>query len=209
MNLLIFGATGGTGRQLVAQALAQGHTVTAFARTPAKLAIQHANLRVVPGDVLDADSVQRAMTGQEAVLSALGAPAGHKVPVRSAGTRHILHAMQQAGVRRFVCLTTLGIGDSRAALPFSYKYLIVPLFLRSAFTDSALQEEYIRQSTVEWTIARPGTLTNGPRTGNYRHGFPATERGLKIKISRADVADFMLRQLHDSTYLRQAASLSY
>ena len=209
MNLLIFGATGGTGRQLVEQALTQGHTVTAFVRNPARLTSQHANLRVVLGDVLDAAAVQRAMAGQEAVLSALGAPAGHKVPVRSAGTRHILNAMQQAGVDRFVCLTTLGMGDSRAALPFSYKYLIVPLFLRSAFADSELQEEYIRQSTVAWTIARPGTLTNGPRTGHYRHGFPATEQGLKIRISRADVADFMLRQLHEATYLRQAASLSY
>ena len=157
MNLLIFGATGGTGRQLVEQALTQGHTVTAFVRNPARLTSQHANLRVVLGDVLDAAAVQRAMAGQEAVLSALGAPAGHKVPVRSAGTRHILNTMQQAGVDRFVCLTTLGMGDSRAALPFSYKYLIVPLFLRSAFADSELQEEYIRQSTVAWTIARPGT----------------------------------------------------
>ena len=209
MNLLIFGATGGTGRQLVEQALAQDHTVTAFVRTPAKLALHHTKLRVVPGDVLDAAAVQAVMVGQEAVLSALGAPAGHKVPVRSEGTRHILHAMEQAGVRRFVAVTTLGMGDSQAALPFSYKYLIVPLFLRSVFADSERQEAFIRQSAVEWTIARPATLTNGPRTGQYRHGFPATAKGLKIKISRADVAEFMLRQLHDATYLRQAASLSY
>ncbi|WP_426059259.1 NAD(P)-dependent oxidoreductase [Hymenobacter sp. B1770] len=209
MNLLIFRATGGTGRQLVEQALDQGHTVTAFARSPRKLDLQHARLRVFPGDVLNAASVQAAMAGQEAVLSALGAPAGHKVPVRSEGTRHILAGMQHAGVRRLVCLTTLGMGDSQAALPFSYKYLIVPLFLRSAFADSELQEALIRQSPVEWTIARPGTLTNGPRTGTYRHGFPATEKNLKIKISRADVADFMLQQLHDATYLRRAASLSY
>jgi len=209
MNLLVFGATGGTGRQLVEQALAQGHTVTAFARTPAKLARQHAKLRVVPGDVLDPASVRQAMAGQDAVLSALGAPAGEPAPVRSAGTRHILQAMEQAGVRRFVCLTTLGMGESRAALPFLYKYLLVPLLLRRAFADSELQEACIRQSRAEWTIARPATLTNGPRTGCYRHGFPATEPGLKIKISRADVADFMLRQLQDATYLRRAASLSY
>lgn len=209
MNLLIFGATGGTGRQLVEQALAQGHTVTAFARTPAKLGLHHPQLRVVAGDVLDAAAVQAAMPGQHAVLSALGAPAGEKAPVRSVGTRHILHAMQQAGVRRFVCLTTLGMGDSRPALPFSYKYFLVPLFLRSAFADSEVQEEYIRQSAAEWTIARPATLTNGPRTGHYRHGFPATEPGLKIRISRADVADFMLRQLHAATYLHREASLSY
>ncbi|WP_046244831.1 NAD(P)-dependent oxidoreductase [Hymenobacter terrenus] len=209
MNILIFGSTGGTGRALVEQALAQGHTVTAFARTPAKLAIRHPQLRIVQGDVMDFAAVRQVMPGHEAVLSALGAPATEKVAVRSEGTRHILAAMAAAGVGRFVCLTTLGMGDSQAALPFSYKYLIVPLFLRHAFADSELQESLIRQSPLAWTIARPATLTNGARTGVYRHGFPATEKGLKIKISRADVADFMLKQLHDVTYLRKAASLSY
>ena len=210
MNLLIFGSTGGTGRQLVEQALTQGHTVTAFARTPAKLALAHPNLSVWQGDVLDFADVEQALQGQDAVLSALGAPATQHDTLRSEGTRNITRAMAQRGVRRFICLTSLGLGDSRAALPFSYKYLIVPLFLRQAFADSELQEACIRQSPLDWTIARPGTLTNGPRTGVYRHGFQANEtRGLKIKISRADVADFMLKQLQDATYLRQAASLSY
>lgn len=209
MNLLIFGATGGTGRQLVEQALAQGHAVTAFARNPAKLGLAHPNLRVAQGDVLNLGAVEQAVLGQEAVLSALGAPAAQRSAVRSEGTRNIVRAMTAAGVRRFVCLTTLGMGDSRAALPFSYKYLIVPLFLRRAFADSEIQEEGIRQSQLDWTIARPGTLTNGPRTGVYRHGFAATATGLKITISRADVADFMLKQLRDTAYLRKAASLSY
>ncbi|HEX8327914.1 MAG TPA: SDR family oxidoreductase [Hymenobacter sp.] len=209
MNLLIFGATGGTGRQLVTQALAQGHTVTAFVRQPAKLAISHANLRLAQGDVLDYAAVQQAMPGHEAVLSALGAPAPQKDALRSDGTRHILRAMTEAGVPRFICLTTLGMGDSKAALPALYKYVLVPLFLRHAFADSEIQEQYIRQSPVQWTIARPATLTDGPRTGQYQHGFPATAKGLRMKIARADVADFMLRQLHEATYLRQAASLSY
>ncbi|WP_375435161.1 NAD(P)-dependent oxidoreductase [uncultured Hymenobacter sp.] len=209
MNALIFGATGGTGRQLVEQALAQGHIVTAFARNPRNLDLQHPNLHVGQGDVLDFASVERVMQGQEVVLSALGAPASQKDAVRSEGTRHIIRAMEQTGVRRFICLTTLGIGDSQQALPFAYKYLLVPLFLRQAFADSERQEEYIRQSALEWTIARPGTLTNGQRTGQYRHGFPASEKGLKMKISRADVADFMLRQVQDHAYLRKAASLSY
>lgn len=209
MNILIFGATGGTGRQLVAQGLAQGHTVTAFARQPARITTRHPSLRIVQGDVLDFDSVRAAVPGHEAVLSALGAPGGQKAPVRSVGTRHILQAMEQAGVARFVCLTTLGMGDSRALLPFAYKYLIVPLFLGPAFADSEVQEQCIRQSRADWTIARPGTLTNGPRTGAYRHGFPPTEKALKIKISRADVADFMLGQLASAAYSRQAVSLSY
>lgn len=209
MNLLIFGATGGTGRQLVTQALAQGHTVTAFVRQPAKLSVSHASLRVVQGNVLDYAAVQRTMPGHDAVLSALGAPGCQNDALRSIGTRHILRAMAEAGVQRFICLTTLGMGDSKAALPWLYTYVLVPLFLRHAFADSEIQEEYIRQSQSEWTIARPAALTDGPLTTQYQHGFPATAKGLCMKISRADVADFMLRQLHDSAYLRRAASLSY
>jgi putative NADH-flavin reductase len=209
MNLLIFGATGGTGRQLVTQALAQGHTVTAFVRQPAKLGLSSANLQIVQGDVLDYAAVQRATPGHDAVLSALGAPGNQKGTLRSTGTRHILQAMEGAGIRRFICLTTLGMGDSKAALPWLYTYLLVPLFLRRAFADSEIQEEYIRQSRAEWTIARPAALTDGPPTGHYQHGFPASAKGLRMKIARADVADFMLRQLHSSAYLRQAASLSY
>jgi putative NADH-flavin reductase len=209
MNLLVFGATGGTGRQLVAQALNQGHAVTAFVRDPAKLPLQHPNLRLVRGDVLDPAAVARAVPGHDAVLSTLGAPAGRKDAVRSVGTGHILQAMRPAGVRRFICLTTLGMGDSRPALPWLYKYLLVPLLLRYAFADSERQEECIRQSGLDWTIARPGTLTDGPRTGQYQHGFAPTARGLRMRIARADVADFMLRQLSEPTYLRRAASLSY
>ncbi len=209
MKLLIFGSTGGTGRQLVEQALAQGHLVTAFARNPDKLAIQHPNLRAVQGDVMDYASVEQAVQGQNAVLSALGAPASQTKTVRSDGTQHILRAMEKAGLQRFICLTTLGMGDSRPLLPFAYKYILVPLLLGRAFADSEIQENRIRQSSLDWTIVRPATLTNGPRTGAYRHGFPATEKGLKIKISRADVADFMLKQLSDNTYLKQTPGLSY
>lgn len=209
MNVLIFGATGGTGKQLVVQALAQGHTVTAFVRNPAKLAIEAPCLTIVRGDVLDRASVDSTVRGQEAVLSALGAPASQKDTVRSDGTRHILRAMDGAGVRRFVCMTTLGMGDSRALLPFSYKFIIVPLILRQAFADSERQEAEIRQSRLDWTVVRPATLTDGDRTGSYRHGFPATEKGLKIRIARADVADFMLKQLADNTYLHKTPGLSY
>lgn len=209
MKLLIFGATGGTGRQLVEQALAQGHFVTAFVRNPAKLALQHPNLRLAQGDVMDYDSVEQAMQGQNAVLSALGAPANQTKTVRSDGTQHIIRAMEKARVQRFICMTTLGMGDSRPLLPFAYKYILVPLLLRRAFADSEIQEAIIRKSQLNWTIVRPSTLTDGQRTGMYRHGFPATAKGLKIKISRADVADFMLRQLSDETYLRQTPGLSY
>ena len=209
MNVLIFGATGGTGQQLVEQALAQGHSVTAFARTPAAITTQHPNLHVAQGDVLDYSTVVAAMHGQDAVLSALGAPGMHRSLVRSEGTRHILRAMESTGVQRLICLTTLGMGDSKNDLPPLYRYLLVPFFLRRAFADSERQECLIRESNVAWTIARPAELTDGPRTGIYQQGFSATAKGLRMKIARADVADFMLRQLHEPTYLGQAVSLSY
>ena len=209
MKLLIFGSTGGTGRQLVEQALVQGHAVTAFARDPAKVDVEHANLRVVQGDAMDFASVEHAMQGQEAVLSALGLPASNKSMVRADGTRNIIRAMEKEGVRRLVCQTSLGYGDSRDILPFHMKYIIVPLILRNAFADHELQEHHIRQSSLDWIIVRPGTLTNGDLTCAYRHGFAATDKGLKIKISRADVAEFMLRQLADDTYLHGTPSISY
>lgn len=209
MKVLIFGATGGTGRQLVEQALGQGHTVTAFVRNPARLPLQHANLQLIQGDVMDYKSVERAVQGQQAVLSALGAPATQTATVRSDGTQNIIRAMEKAQVQRLICLTTLGMGDSQSLLPFSYKYILIPLLLRRAFADSEIQEKRIRQSHLDWTIVRPATLTNGTRTGVYRHGFPTTAKGLKIKISRADVADFMLKQVWDNSYVKQTPGLSY
>jgi putative NADH-flavin reductase len=188
---------------------ALGHTVTAFVRNPAKLDLKHPNLRVVQGDVLDCAAVERAMSDQEAVLSALGTPALTKNTVRSEGTRNIIRAMETAGLRRLVSLSSIGIGDSQPMLPFHYKYIIVPLLLRQGFAEHELQEEYIKQSQTAWTIVRPGAFTNGGRTGVYRHGLPVSAPTIKAKISRADVADFMLKQLADNTYLHQAPWVSY
>ncbi|MEW6126599.1 MAG: SDR family oxidoreductase [Acidobacteriota bacterium] len=207
-NLLIVGATGGTGRQLVKQALEQNQTVTAFVRNPAKLGLEHKNLSILQGDVTDFEAVKRAVKNCDAVLSALGAPAKVKDNVRSIGTRNIIRAMEETGVQRFICMTTLGIGDSREILPFYFKYLIVPLILKEAFADSERQENLIMQSRLNWTIVRPANLTDGARTGTYQHGFAATAK-TKLKISRADVADFMLKQLNDDNYLRKTPGISY
>ncbi len=209
MNVLIVGSTGGTGRQLVEQALAQGHRVTAFARNPAKLDVQHANLHVVRGDIMDGAAVADAMRDQDVVLCALGVPALNKNTVRADGTQQIIDAMEKTGVRRLICLTSLGYGDSQEVLPWHMKYIVVPFFLRHAFADHEVQETYIKQSQLDWVIVRPGNLTNGARTGVYRHGFAPTDKAIKLKVSRADVADFMLKQLTDDTYLHQTPGLSY
>ncbi len=206
MNVIVFGATGTTGKEVVAQALEQGHTVTAFVRNPAKVEQTHPNLKVAQGDVLNPDDVATAVQGQDAVLSSLGA--GPNGTVRSQGTQNIIEAMQQANVRRLISQSTLGVGDSRSNLNAYWKYLMFGLLLRRAYADHNRQEAFIRQSNLDWTIVRPGALTNGDRTGTYRHGFAATDKAITLKISVADVAEFMLSQLTDDTYLRATPGLS-
>jgi putative NADH-flavin reductase len=207
MKLIIFGATGSLGRQLVAAALQNGHTVTAFGRSPAKLGMTDSKLNFVRGDVLEPVLVQQAMQGQESVICSLGA--GPKGVVRSLGTRNIVNAMRKASVRRLICQTTLGVGESRQNLDFFWKYLMFGLLLKKAFADHVEQERWVRQSSLDWIIVRPGAFTNGARTGEYRHGFAANDRTTKLKISRADLADFLLRQLADDTYLHKAVGISY
>lgn len=207
MKIVVFGSTGSVGRQLVEQALAQGHAVTAFARDSAKLDIEHANLKIVQGDVMDVISVEKAVQGQEAVLCSIGA--GRKGEIRSQGTKNIIRAMENTGVRRLICQSSLGVGDSRGNLNFFWKYIMFGMLLRAAYADHEAQERYVRQSRLDWIIVRPAAFTNGARTGQYRHGFAASDRATKLKISRADVADFMLKQLTDDTYLHKTPGLSY
>lgn len=209
MKLLIFGATGGTGRELVQQALNQNHSVTAYVRDPAKIGdITHSDLQIVQGDVLDPAAVQSSLAGQEAVFVAIGTGA-QRTTLRTEGTLNIVTAMQGTDVKRLICLSSLGVGDSRANLPFFTKYIIVGIFLRHAFADHESQEAVVRQSSLDWTIVRPPHLKDGPRTGVYQHGFPTTDAQIKGWISRADTADFMLRQLADDTYLHQTPGVSY
>jgi putative NADH-flavin reductase len=209
MNLLIFGATGSIGCQLVKQALEQGHAVTAFARDRAKLDIKHANLKVVQGDVMDLAAVEKAVQGQDAVLCVLGSGGKRKGTIRSEGTQHIIRAMEKVGVQRFICQTTLGAGDSWENLNFFWKYIMFGAILRDVFVDHERQENYVKQSRLGWTIVRPGAFVDGNHTGKYRHGFPGTDKTTKLKISRADVADFMLKQLADDSYLHKTPGLSY
>ena len=209
MKLLVLGATGGTGRELLRQALDQGHDVVAFARNLDKIGdIGHANLQKVRGDVMDPTVVESAVAGSDAVLCTIGAGA-NRTTLREDGTRNIVEAMEKTGVQRLICLSSLGVGDSRGNLPFFTKYIIVSVFLRHAFADHERQEAIVRRSALDWTIVRPPHLTDGPQTGTYRHGFPTTDTGIKARISRADVADFMMKQLTNITYLHQTPGVSY
>jgi len=209
MKLVIFGATGTVGREVVQQALEQGHTVTAFARRLNKLEMQHPQLNLAQGDVMDALAVEQAIRGQDAVVCVLGSGKTLKSTIRSEGTQQIIQAMEAVGVRRLICLSTLGMGDSWSNLDFYWKYIMFGFILRQVFADHERQEALVRNSNLNWTIVRPGALTDGPRTGHYRHGFPSTARDIILQISRADVADFILKQLSDQSSLYQTPSLSY
>jgi len=208
MKLLIIGSTGGTGRELVKQALEQGYEVTAFARTPSKLGISHHNLCIAQGDVTDQASVEAAVAGQDAVLCALGTRVIRKNTIQSEGTRNIIQAMQRTGVKRLVVETSLDLGDSRGQLGFLFAHVIRATLLRNIFEDKELQERIVRESGLDWTIVRPAMLNDGPRTGKYRAGFSASDK-IARKISRADVADFMLKQTASKDFLRQTPGLSY
>ncbi len=210
MKLLIIGATGGTGRELVMQALEQNHHVTAFARNPEKFHIRHPRLDVVKGNVLDPASVDFAVNGKDAVLSALGHKRWFiKTEVLSEGTRNIISAMEMHGVKRFICETTLGISDRRGRLGLYYTLFVVPFITYFYFKDKEKQERLIKASSLDWTIVRPGQLTNGRQRGLYRHGDNVGSWILTVHISRADVADFMLKQLSANSYLRKTPSVAY
>jgi len=207
MKLIIFGATGSIGKQVVNQALEQGHQVTAFVRTAAKMAIEHDNLHISLGDVMDPISVESAIKSHEAVLVSIGA--GRKGTVRSDGTSNIIKAMKKVGVRRLICQSTLGVGSSRGNLNALWKYIMFGLVLRPAYADHVQQEAHVIKSGLDWTIVRPGAFIDGELTGQYKHGFPGTDKTTKLKISRNDVADFMLKQLFDTKYLHKMPGLSY
>jgi putative NADH-flavin reductase len=209
MNLLIIGATRGIGFQLLEQALEAGHSVTALVRSPQRMSEQHDRLKLILGDILDLEAVQKAMAGQNAVCITIGIGITWKpVTVFSQGTRNVLEAMHQKGVRRLICITGIGAGDSKGHGGFLYDWVFKPLLLKTIYEDKDRQETLIQNSDTDWTIIRPGFLTNGPLTKNYRviTDLSGVTAG---KISRADVAHFILKELAINHNLRQTPLLTY
>lgn len=207
MKITIFGATGSIGEHLVDQALSSGENVTAVARDPSRLKRQEDGLTTLAADVLVKDQrLRNAVADADAVMVALGD--GMRGRVRAEGTRNIISAMKEAGVNRLICQSTLGAGESFENLNWFWR-LIFRVPLRKAMADHQRQEQLVRESGLDWTIVRPAAFTDGVRTGRYQHGFDSLAKNLTLKISRADVADFMLRQLGETRYLHQASSLSY
>ena len=194
MNILIVGASQGTGALAVRAALDKGHTVTAFARSPQKLVLDHPQLQRVAGDFHQAASVEAAVPGHEAVIVTASATSlsAFKANPRyfSQGTGYIIDAMKKAGVRRLVVLSALGVGDSRPLLNPIVRALMVGWLLSRPFVDHERQEAQVRASGLDWVVARPGRLTNGTARRQYVKRT-AIEK-VPSSIARADVADFLV-----------------
>ncbi len=209
MKLAIFGASGRTGRPLVEQALAAGHEVTALVRTPGSFPIEHERLNIIAGSVEDAAKGEEAVKGADAVLMVLGHTKTSNKDVLTVGTRNIVNAMKKHGVQRLVNLTGAGVRDPQDRPKFVDKVFgfalarLQPDLLRA----SENQTKAIQNSDLDWTIVRGPRLTEGPRTGKYRVGYIGKDSG--TQASRADVADFMLKQVTDNTYLRKMPVVSY
>jgi putative NADH-flavin reductase len=208
MKLVIFGASGGTGQEIIGQALNQGHEVTAFVRDQRKLAIKHGKLHVVAGDVLKNQlAIASAFAGREAIICALGVGNSLKsAGLNAGGLAAIVPAAEKHGVRRLILISAYGVGDSFRNAPLVPR-LMYRLLLGDIYRDKKAGEDIVKASGLDWTIIHPVMLTTGPRTETYRSGERLDLRGIP-KISRADVAHFALAQLTDTTYLRKTAVIS-
>ena len=208
MKTIVFGASGTIGKLAVQQMLKDGHEVTAFARNPQKLAINDPKLTYVAGDALSASSVADAVKGHNAVVITLGSGMSRKSVIRSQGTLNVIQAMQQHGVERLICQSTLGAHESWSNLNFFWKRIMFGALIRPVFLDHELQENFVRASGLEWTIVRPGAFSDGPATGAFKEDIKPKDRALTLKISRADIAKFLSRQLSDLRYAHRAVGIS-
>ena len=208
MKIIVFGASGGTGSEIVKQALEAGHDVTAFVRSPSKVTIQHPKLKLVTGDMMDAAAVESAVAGQEAVISALG-PSRPPVPgMMEMAAQNIVAAMKKMGIRRLISTTGAGVRDPQDQPKFIDHLMkgLLTLLAGEVLRDSAANVEVIRASDLDWTIARFPRLIDGPHSGKYRVGYLGKDSG--SQLSRTDGADFVLRELAEGKYIHQMPVVS-
>jgi len=209
-NILVIGASRGVGFETVKCALEKGHRVRAFARSAEQIELDDPNLECVTGDAMKAADVREALAGMDAVIQALGVNAGPEMVIRgtklfSKATRVLVQAMQTEGVSRLVALTGFGAGDSRNQGGCLYD-LGFNAILGRVYDDKNVQEHLIRSSDLAWTIARPVILTDRPATHRYRVVLDPADWGPGT-IARADVADFLVKQIASDEYLRKAPVL--
>lgn len=208
MKLAIFGATGRTGIPLVKQALDAGHEVVALVRTPSKMSLQHQQLTLIQGDVLNMPDVEKIVQGTDAVISVLGPSKGSPKDMQTRAIGNIVAVMQKYGVKRLVSLTGAGVPapqDKPKLMNHIIKFALKTL-AADILRDSERAIGLIRRSPLDWVIVRGPMLNEKPYTGKYRVGWVGVNTA--ARISRADVADFMLKEVIDTTYLHQMPMVS-
>lgn len=207
MKIVVFGSTGGTGLALLQQAIQRGHQVIAFARDQQKISSLDPRLNVIQGDVLDVNAVRLAVAGADAVVSALGVRLG-QVPgtVRSDGTRNIVNALLTVGVKRFISVSTIGIGDSRDRLSLVGRFLLPRIIGAERIKEAERQEDIICQSNLKWTTFRPARLVDRPTPGGYKIGIDLNT-GFSSKIARVDLAMALLDQLGSDEFIGKCPSV--
>ncbi|UYZ60054.1 NAD(P)-dependent oxidoreductase [Hymenobacter latericus] len=208
-TLALFGATGKTGRQFLDQALAAGYRMRALVRDPAKLPVQHPNLEVIGGDVLNPDDVARTVAGTEVVVSLFGHVKGSPEWLQTNGTRHIVQAMQQHGVRKIISLSGGGLPyeQDRPKLPDYLIRGIMKLAVPKVLNDAIRHAELLQASGLDWLIVRGPRLTDEPRRGQYRVGWVGVNAS--TKVGRADLAAFILQQVEDNGFVHKMPFVSY
>ena len=204
-KLLIIGASRGIGLETVKAALRDGHKVRALARSAASITIENPDLEKLSGNALDSDTIRNALEGVDVVIQTLGVDISLRAifeptTLFSRSTRILVDAMKAAGVNRLIAVTGLGAGDSRGHGGILYDAVVFPLLLKRVYDDKDVQEWIIRSSGLDWTIVRPGLLTSGPAAGRYRVLSVPQEWRFGV-VSRADVADFLVRQADDRTLI--------
>lgn len=209
MKLAIIGASHGVGNQLLKLALEEGHEVTVLLRKPDKLRISSSNLHIIKGDILDPSSVTNAAVDQDGICVCIGIPPSRKpVETFSKGIKNVLSSIGDNTEQKLIVVTGIGAGDSKGHGGFLYDRVISPLFLKEIYKDKNREEALIKESHSNWIIVRPGFLTDGPRTGKYR--VIENLAGITVgKISRFDVADFILEQLKEPTHFGRTPLLTY
>ena len=210
-TVLIIGASKGIGLETARLALKAGHSVRALSRSATAIRLDDPKLEKLDGDALDRDMIDRTLVGVDAVIQTLGvSPAPELIfsgtRLFSAATRVLVNAMEASGVRRLICVTGFGAGDSRGRGGLLYNAAFC-LFLGRVYADKDVQERIIRRSRLEWTIVRPTILTNGPHTGAYRVLVDPRDWSSGL-IARADVADFLVKQIDDASLLHKTPTLT-
>ncbi len=208
MKLAIFGGTGRTGLHLVSQALEQGHQVTVLARNPAKMTIKNVGLSVIQGNVKDQAAVEKTITGADAVLSVMGPTSNKPLMEVSQGTANIIAAMKKLGCKRLIVTSGAGVGDPKDE-PKLINHIIslaLKLTAKNVLADMQKAVDIVRDSDLEWTVVRLPMLTDNPKPSEIFVGYVG--KGMGPRIARRDIAEFILKQVEDRTYLRASPAIS-